>query len=86
MESIIIIPLTIIAASYFEIYKVKHITVAYEDGFGRVRGYEFNYAYPAKENWMDISKFEKYVAEKKKLPQVKITMMQVKTRWRLRRA
>ena len=86
MESLIAIPILAIAASYFEIYKIKTITVAYEDQFGSMRGYKFDYAYPAKENWMDIQSFEQYVAAKKNLPQVKITKMQVKTRWRLRRA
>jgi len=85
MESLIAISLMIIVTSYFEIYKVKHITVAYQDDFGRVKGYAFDYAYPAKENWMDISKFEKYVAEKKQLSQVKIMQLQVKTEWKLRR-
>lgn len=86
MGSLIAIPLLIIVASYFEIYKVKHITVTYQDDFGRVKAYAFNFAYPAKETWMDISKFEKYVAEKKKMQQVKITQLQVKTQWKLRRA
>jgi hypothetical protein len=86
MESLIAIPILAIAASYFEIYKVKTITVAYPDQFGRVRGYKFDFAYPAKENWMDISEFEKYVAAKKNLPEVKIIKMQVKTQWKLRRA
>ena len=44
MESLIAIPILAIAASYFEIYKVKTITVAYQDQFGRVRGYKFDYA------------------------------------------
>lgn len=86
MEGLIIIALLIVVASFFELYKVKNITVAYQDHFGRIRGYKFDYAYPVKENWMDIQSFEQYVAAKKNLPQVKITKMQVKTRWRLRRA
>lgn len=86
MESLMAIPILAIAASYFEIYKVKTITVAYKDQFGNIRGYKFDYAYPAKENWMDISAFEKYVAAKKNLPEVRITRIQVKTRWKLRRA
>lgn len=76
----------LIAISYFEVYKVKHITIAYQDAFGRVKGYAFEYAYRAKENWMDIQSFEKYVAEKKNLQQVKIMKMQVKTKWKLRKA
>ena len=76
----------LIAVSYFEVYKVKHITIAYQDTFGRVKGYAFEYAYRAKENWMDIQSFEKYVAEKKNLQQVKIMKMQVKTKWKLRKA
>jgi len=86
MEGLIIIALLIAGASFFEIYQIKNITVAYQDPFGKIRGYKFDYAYPARENWMDIQSFENYVAEKKKLSQVKITKMQVKTRWRLRRA
>lgn len=35
----------LIAVSYFEVYKVKHITVAYLDPFGQMRGYAFDYAY-----------------------------------------
>ena len=85
MEKLIAIPILAIAASYFEIYKVKTITVAYKDQFGQVRGYKFDYAYSLKENWMDVESFEQYVAKKKNLPQVKITKMQVKTRWKLRR-
>lgn len=76
----------LIAVSYFEVYKVKHITIAYQDTFGRVKGYAFEYAYRAKENWMDIQSFEKYVAKKKNLQQVKIMKMQVKTKWKLRKA
>jgi len=76
----------LIAVSYLEIYKVKHITVAYKDQFGRIKGYKIDYAYPAKENWMDISEFEKYVAKKKNLLEVKIIKMQVKTQWKLRKA
>ena len=76
----------LIAVSYFEVYKVKHITVAYKDQFGQMKGFRIDYAYRAKENWMDISEFEKYVAEKKNLQQVKIMKMQVKTKWKLRKA
>lgn len=85
MEGLIIIVLLVIAASYFEIYRIKHITVAYQDDFGRIKGYAFDYAYPMRESWMDIQSFEKYVAERKHLPQVKIMRMQVKTEWKLRR-
>ncbi|MGL5270315.1 MAG: hypothetical protein ACRC7I_07220 [Selenomonadaceae bacterium] len=76
----------LIAVSYFEVYKVKHITVAYKDQFGQMKGFRIDYAYRAKENWMDISEFEKYVAEKKNLLEVKIIKMQVKTQWKLRKA
>ncbi|WP_019554048.1 hypothetical protein [Propionispira raffinosivorans] len=82
---IVLIPLVIIAASYFEIYRLKHITVAYKDDFGCVRGYAFDYAYPLQEKWMNISEFEKYVAAKKKLPEVKIERIKVKTEWKVRR-
>ena len=85
MGSLIAIPLLIIVASYFEIYKVKHITVTYQDDFGRVKAYAFDYAYPMKENWMDIQSFENYIADRKNLPQVKIMQMKVKTEWKLRR-
>ena len=82
---IVVIPIAIIVASYFEIYRLKHITVAYKDEFGRIRGYAFYYAYPLKESWMNISEFEKYVAAKKKLSEVKIEQIKVKTAWKLRR-
>ncbi|WP_019555369.1 hypothetical protein [Propionispira raffinosivorans] len=83
---IVAIPVVIIVASYFEVYKLKHITVAYKDNFGQVRGYAFYYAYPLKESWMNISEFEKYVATKKKLSEVKIEQIKVKSEWRLRRS
>ena len=83
---IVLIPVVIIVASYFEIYSLKHITVAYKDEFGQVRGYAFYYAYPLKESWMNIAEFEKYVAAKKKLTEVKIEQIKVKTEWKLRRS
>ena len=83
---ILLIPVVIIVASYFEIYRLKHITVAYKDEFGSVRGYAFYYAYPLKESWMNISEFEKYVAAKRKLSEVKIEQIKIRTKWKLRRA
>jgi hypothetical protein len=83
---ILLIPVVIIVASYFEIYRLKHITVAYKDEFGHVRGYAFYYAYPLKESWMNISEFEKYVAAKRKLSEVKIEQIKIRTKWKLRRA
>ncbi len=76
----------LIAVSYFEVYKVKHITVAYLDPFGQMRGYAFDYAYRIEENWLNIKTFEQYIAKKKKLQQVRIMQLQVKTKWKLRRA
>jgi hypothetical protein len=82
---LVLIPFVIIIASYFEVYRLKHITVAYKDDFGRIRGYAFDYAYPLQENWMNISEFEKYVAAKKQLSKVKIEQIKVKTEWKVRR-
>lgn len=82
----LILIVIIVASSYFEIYRLKHITVAYKDEVGQVRGYKFDYADHWKERWLDIGLFERYVADKKKMPAVKITGIMVKSEWKIRRS
>lgn len=83
--ALIIVAVALIAVSYIEIYQLKHITVAYEDGNGNIKGYAINHTYPAKEKTLDISEFESFIAKKKNLPRVRILQMQVDTEWKLRR-
>ena len=40
-----VIGLIIMAVSFFKIYRVKNITVAYKDQYGKIRGYEIKDIY-----------------------------------------
>lgn len=86
MYIVLLVSVVFIAVSYFKLYRLSHVTVAYEDSIGQVRGYKFDYADHWKERWLDIGLFERYVADKKKMPAVKITGIMVKSEWKIRRS
>jgi len=62
---IVLITIVIIVAMYFEIYRLKHITVAYKDEDDVCLW---------KDRWMNISKFEKYVVAKYSKRQNAVTL------------
>lgn len=82
----VLITVVVIVVSYFKLYRLTNVTVAYQDSTGQVRGYAFDYAGHWNEDWLDISSWERYVAEKKNMPMVKIVKIKVNTKWKLRRA
>lgn len=81
-----LLPVALLAAAYLEVYKLDHITVAYVSDGERMRGYTFDYTRKWNDVWLSITDFEHYVAARKGVPQVKILGMQVKSRWKVRRA
>jgi len=83
---LLLIPVALIVASCFELYRFTRVTVAYTDNIGQLRGYAFDYVHRANEQWLDIQEWEQYVAAKKNMPIVKIVKIKIDTSWKLRRA
>ena len=81
-----LIPVVLLVASCFELYRLTHVNVAYKDNLGQLRGYSFYYRYPWADSWMNIQEWEDKVAEIKKMPAVRIISIKVKSKWRIRRA
>ncbi len=51
---LLLIPVALIVASCFELYRFTRVTVAYTDNIGQLRGYAFDYVHRANEQWLDI--------------------------------
>ena len=60
-----VIGLIIMAVSFFKIYRVKNITVAYKDQYGKIRGYEIKDIYNLTDPWINVETVEAYIAEKR---------------------
>lgn len=80
-----IVPVVLLTISFFELYRLSHVTVAYKDSIGQLKGYSFYYMHHWNDRWLNIQEWENRLAEVKNMPTVKIISIKINTKWRIRR-